>query len=116
MVDPQGVITVANRRMAEMFGRSIEALQGAEYVSLIHPLERESGRVNMQRLLTSETSQVDIERRYWRGDRTEFWGHLTGRRVSESDGLLLGLAGVIAISRRVAWPSRRCVKARNAIA
>jgi PAS domain S-box-containing protein len=96
MVDPQGVITVANRRMAEIFGRSIEALQGAEYVSLIHPLERESGRVNMQRLLTSETSQVDIERRYWRGDRTEFWGHLTGRRVSESDGLLLGLAGVIA--------------------
>jgi len=96
MVDPQGVITVANRRMAEMFGCTVEQLQGAEYVSLIHPGERESGRANMRRLLASEVKLIDVERRYWRDDHTEFWGHLTGRRVSESDGLLLGLAGVIA--------------------
>ena len=95
LVDPRGIITVANRRMAEMFGCTVAALQGAEYVSLIHPMEREAGRVNMTRLLASEVKLVDIERRYWRGDHTEFWGHLTGRRVSEGDGLLLGLAGVI---------------------
>ncbi len=94
MVDPQGVITVANQRMAEMFGCTVEQLQGAEYVSLIHPGERESGRANMRRLLASEVKLVDVVRRYWRDDRTEFWGHLTGRRVSEGEGLL-GLVGVI---------------------
>ena len=43
-VDARGVITQANKRMAEMFGCTVEALQGAEYVSLIHPSEREIGR------------------------------------------------------------------------
>jgi PAS domain S-box-containing protein len=52
IVNPRGIITVANRRMAEMFGRStVEALQGAEYVSLIHPLSARPVASTCTRLL-----------------------------------------------------------------
>jgi len=95
-VDAQGVITIGNQRMAEMFGCSVGQLHGAEYVSLIHPSEREIGRRKMLALLGSNIDQVDLERKYWRADHTEFWGHLTGRRLAEVDGEGVGLIGVIA--------------------
>ncbi len=96
LVDKAGRITQANRRMAEMFGRSMEELAGSEYVSLVHPSERETGRKNMLALLASEISSVDLERHYWRRDGTEFWGHLAGRRFYDVHGNELGLIGVIS--------------------
>ncbi len=94
-VDTRGVITRANRRMGEMFSLAPGEVEGREYVSLIHPEERESGRQNVAALLASSISLIDVERRYWRADNTEFWGHLTGRRVLESDVGDPGLVGVI---------------------
>ncbi|WP_374325358.1 PAS domain S-box protein [Azonexus sp.] len=96
LVDPAGRITRANQRMADMFGVSLGELCGAEYVSLIDPSERELGRGRMLALLASQTDAVDLERLYWRSDRTQFWGHLTGRRLLAPDGSLQGLVGVIA--------------------
>ena len=95
-VDTHGVITFANRRMAEMFATSTGELLGREYVSLIHPDERETGQRNVSALLDSAIPLVDVERRYRRADNTEFWGHLTGRRISDSDAGDAGLVGVIA--------------------
>lgn len=63
-VDPRGVITFANRRMAEMFGFAPEAMEGREYVSLIHPEEREAGQNNMLALMASAIPAIDVERRY----------------------------------------------------
>ncbi|NMG50589.1 EAL domain-containing protein [Azoarcus communis] len=96
VVDAQGCITQANQRMAEMFGLSLAELVGAEYVSLIHPDERNVGRDKMRALLTSEIAAVDLDRLYWRADQSEFWGHLTGRRLHHADGTMIGLVGVIA--------------------
>jgi PAS domain S-box-containing protein len=95
-VDHTGVVTQANKRMAEMFGCTVEALQGAEYVSLIHPSEREIGRGRMLALLASSIDAVDVERKYWRADHSEFWGHLTSRRFSETGNGDAGLIGVIS--------------------
>ena len=94
-VDARGVVTRANERMAEMFGSTVEALQGEEYVSLIHPSEREIGRGRMLALLASNVNVVDVERKYWRADHSEFWGHLTGRRFSVNGDEGVGLIGVI---------------------
>ena len=96
LVSTEGRILQANQRMAEMFGVPIDALLGSEYVSLIHPSERETGRQQMRALLASEITSVDLDRLYWRPDQTEFWGHLTGRCLYDGNGANRGLVGVIA--------------------
>jgi len=95
IVDKAGRITHANRRMGEMFGRSMSSLIGCPYVDLVHPSEREIGRKNMLALLTSEIATVDVVRRYLREDGREFWGHLACRRFHDARGNELGLIGVI---------------------
>ncbi len=108
-VDASGVLTQVNKRMAEMFATTVDALPGAEYVSLIHPSEREVGRAKMQALLAGDIDVVDVERKYWRADHSEFWGHLTGRRFSENGNGEPGLIGVISdiTSRRLAEQALR---------
>jgi len=101
LVDLQGRITQANQPMADMFGCTPAALEGAEYVSLVHPAEREEGRQKMLALLASEIPSVDLDRLYWRADHSRFWGRLTGRRFVDAHGHNRGLVGVIAnISER----------------
>ena len=96
LVGMDGRITQANKRMAEMFKCSLDSLQGSEYVALLHPQERESGRQNMHALLDSTVPLVELDRLYWRPDQTEFWGHLTGKRFYDANGEERGLIGVMA--------------------
>ena len=96
LIDMDGRITQANKRMAEMFKCSLDTLHGHEYVTLLHPTERESGRKNMQALMSSAVPSVDVDRLYWRPDQTQFWGHLTGKRFYDANGEERGLIGVIA--------------------
>ncbi len=95
-VDVQGVITHANQRMAELFACPMQSLIGSEYVAHTHPSEREQGRRAMLALMAGKTTHVDLQRHYWREDGSEFWGHLTGRRMFDADGKTIGLVGVIA--------------------
>ena len=95
-VDTRGIITHANRRMAEMFACPLAGLVNSEYVAHVHPDERDVGRAKMLALLASDIPLVSLERRYWRNDDTEFWGHLTGNRLTDADGRTIGLVGVIA--------------------
>lgn len=95
LVDKTGRIVHANKRMAEMFGCTMEELIGSEYVAHVHPSERETSRRKMLDLLASEIHSVDLERYYWRKDGSEFWGNLVGRRFHDVHGNELGLIGVI---------------------
>lgn len=96
LVDMEGRLTQANQRMAEMFEYHPDALEGKEYIALLHPAEREAGRQNLLALLGSAIPSVDLERRYCRDDQSTFWGHLTGRRFYDVNGEERGLIGVIA--------------------
>ena len=96
LVDRQGYITRANQRMAQLFGYSLNELQAMEYVALVHPQQRDLARKKMRALLASQLQSVDLERLYWRADQTEFWGHLTGHRFVDANGVDQGLVGVIA--------------------
>ncbi|AGX88631.1 PAS domain S-box protein [Candidatus Symbiobacter mobilis] len=101
LVDSQGVITMANNRMGELFHLPAKEMVGMEYIDLIHPSEREMGRQSMLALLNSEIPMIDLERLYWRSDQSQFWGNLTGRRWGSQSGEELGLVGSIAdITRR----------------
>jgi diguanylate cyclase (GGDEF)-like protein/PAS domain S-box-containing protein len=96
LANSAGRIVHANQRMAEMFAWPLEELLGKEYLELIHPAEREVGRQKMLALLGCQIPSVDLERRYWRADGTEFWGHLTGKCFYETRNKENNLVGVIA--------------------
>lgn len=101
VVNRQGFIVQANRRMGEIFNCPLAELEDCEYASLVHPNEREKGREKMLQLLSSEIESVDLERLYLRADQSQFWGHLTGNRFLGANGENLGLVGVIVdISER----------------
>jgi diguanylate cyclase (GGDEF)-like protein/PAS domain S-box-containing protein len=95
LVNMQGHVTHANRRMAEMFLWSQEQLVGMEYVALVDPTERDIGRGLMLKLLAGEIASTDVERRYLRRDGSAFWGHLAGRRFFDASGHNQGLVGVL---------------------
>ncbi len=95
LVDREGIITRANGSMATMFKRTNEEIVGSPYVSLVHPDERDVSHQKMLALLASDIDLVDLERLYWRGDGSTFWGNLSGKRFHDSRGHERGLLGVI---------------------
>jgi len=95
LVNTSGRITHANRSMSEMFSCTQDDLVGSEYVALIDPCERDIGRQLMVKLLNGQVAMTDVERRYQRADASEFWGHLSGRRLVDADGQNQGLVGVM---------------------
>ena len=95
-VDAQGVITHANRRMAEMFGVPLQHLIGSAYLDYVRADERDAASQSMFALLQSKVDELDRERRYLRTDRSEFWGRITGRRMTDAGGRVTGLVGVLA--------------------
>jgi diguanylate cyclase (GGDEF)-like protein/PAS domain S-box-containing protein len=97
IVNQSGHITKANLRMAEMFGRSIDDLEGATYVSLLPPSSREIGGRNLASLLARATESIDIDRLYWRADQSTFWGRLIGRHcANEQEAYLVGVIADIS--------------------
>lgn len=96
LVDLSGRITHANHRMTELFGRSMDDLIGSDYISLIAPPERDSASRRLTALLGREMPSVNLERVYYRHDRSLFWGLLTGRPLRNGKGEVCGLVGVIA--------------------
>jgi PAS domain S-box-containing protein len=96
LVDPHGTVTFANQRMADMFGCPMEKLIGSSYPEHIHPAERETGDRAMRRLIAGEIDTVAIERHYLRADGGDFWGFISGRRLTDENGNLISLVGIIA--------------------
>jgi two-component system, cell cycle sensor histidine kinase and response regulator CckA len=96
LVSPTGIIDFANRGMAEMFGMELPELIGTPYSEHLHDSEKLVGNERMNQLIKGEVQSVWLDRRYIRKDGTEFWGHLSGRRLENADGTLRGLVGVIS--------------------
>ncbi|MBF0328410.1 MAG: PAS domain S-box protein [Nitrospirae bacterium] len=95
LVSPQGIITLANNFMSDMFGYSAEEIIGLPYTALIHPEEKSRGDTKMRMLINREIDFVNLERHYIRKDGTDFWGNLSGRRQEDENGKLLNLVGII---------------------
>ncbi len=101
LVDPAGVITVANDRMAELFGCTMAELIGSRYPDHVHPDQRDSGDGLMRMLISGEIDSVSTERHYIRASGGDFWGHLSGRRHEDAQGRLISLVGhIIDVTER----------------
>jgi PAS domain S-box-containing protein len=85
-VSPLGIITIANRRMAEMFGMSLAELIGTHYTDHLHDSEKRAGIKSMRQIIDGVVQSVELNRHYLRKDGTDFWGHLTGTRFDNTDG------------------------------
>ena len=94
-VDTRGVITHANRRMAAMFGHTMESMIGSAYPLHVHPDEREAGTEGMFALMRGGMETLDFARHYVRKDGSGFWGRITGKRMFGANGEVIGLVGVI---------------------
>ncbi len=95
LIDPQGRITQANHRMAEMFGYSVQSLLELEYVALVDPADRDTVRQQKGELLKGAIPTLNLDRMYTRGDHSMFWGHLTATRFVDAHGQDRGILGVI---------------------
>ncbi len=95
IVNPQGRITQANQRMAEMFSCPLQTIIGTAYPSFIHPDERSQGTDRMQALMEKRIDTVYTQRHYLRRDGGDFWGLISGRRMVGSNGEFIGLLGII---------------------
>ncbi len=95
LVNPQRIITFANRRMAAMFGCPLEELIGSGYSEHVHPEQRNEGDERIRQIISGEINHLHNERRYIRRDGQDFCGYISGRRLEDSDGNLISLVGVI---------------------
>ncbi|ABL00506.1 hybrid sensor histidine kinase/response regulator [Pelobacter propionicus] len=96
MLDQRGVITFANRRMAELFGCGMEELIGSSYADHLHPSEKGTGHGRLLQMISGESDNAFTERRYLRGSDEDFWGFLSMKRLEDRDGRLQSLVGTIA--------------------
>lgn len=96
LVSPRGVITLANQRMADMFGCTLEELIGSSYPDHLHPDEIKIGDERMRKLIAGEIDSVYTERHYLRRNGSDFWGYLSGCRHEDETGNLISLVGIIA--------------------
>ncbi len=109
MVGPKGVINFANKRMADMFGCTMEELVGSAYADHLHPREKEVGDARMRQLISGEVDYVATERRYLRADGSDFWAFLSGRRLEAPHEPLQALVGIITDNTE----RKRAEEARN---
>ncbi len=101
LVDATGIITFANRRMAEMFGHGMEEFIGTSYPEYMHETQSDAGKHTMLQLIRGDIDHVFMERLYRRKDGTVFWGQISGSRLCYPDGSFSSLVGVITdISER----------------
>ena len=84
-------ISVANKRMAELFGRTVSELSGTAFIDYVHPADIETIKLNMHMLVTGEIEEVSSEVRFVRGDETDFLGYFSAMRLSRDDGSLQGM-------------------------
>jgi PAS domain S-box-containing protein len=96
IVDPEGQIVQANQQLADLFACPLEMMTGTSYTAFVHPDERREGTDNLQALLENRLDTLYVERHYLRRDGSDFWGYLSGRRMVGSNGVFLGLLGVIS--------------------
>ncbi|OPY52758.1 MAG: hybrid sensory histidine kinase BarA [Methanosaeta sp. PtaU1.Bin112] len=96
IVDAKGNIIQANQFMADMFACPLDEMIGKPYPAFIHPDERPDATDIMQSMLLKEKDTIFTERHYLRADGSDFWGYISGRRMIDSSGELMGLLGIIS--------------------
>ena len=89
VVSPLGIISFANRRIADMFGFTVPEIVGTRYIDHLHESEKQSGEERMKQISIGEIKSLELDRHYVRKDGSDFWGHLTATRFDNLSGDML---------------------------
>lgn len=95
LVDERGIITLANKKMADFFGRPGDEFSGTPYSELVHPEVRSERCADILSVMDETTDSINMETVYLSADGKKFLGRLSGRRLLSPDGCPGGVVGVI---------------------
>jgi two-component system sporulation sensor kinase C len=95
LTDLEGRLTHANDRFQTMLGYRPGELIGKRVMDLTHPDDLEISRTNLRMLLDGTLDSYRIEKRYLRKDGTPLWVDLSVRSLSDSEGEIESLLGIM---------------------
>jgi two-component system, cell cycle sensor histidine kinase and response regulator CckA len=95
MIDPDGNISFANKRMAEMFSCTLPELIGSPYLDRLHPEELQTNINLLEQLMNKEIDNGATERHYLRCDGSDFWGYVTSTQLKLACGEPKALVAVV---------------------
>jgi len=94
-ISSAGAILYANRRMAEMFGSLLDKVIGSSFIDHVHPDQKTASEALMRQLGSGEVESVSGERHFIRSAGSDFWGHISARRLAGPDGRSKAMVGII---------------------
>jgi PAS domain S-box-containing protein/diguanylate cyclase (GGDEF)-like protein len=86
-LDPasQGVITEANRALSALTGRDISELVGSPLRDVIDAADPDVDAELMDQLLAGRIPSYQVDKRFKRGEREQFWGEVTVSLIRAAD-------------------------------
>ncbi|WP_049756616.1 PAS domain S-box protein [Chloroherpeton thalassium] len=93
VIDEEGYITFANRRMSEMLGRSVEDIIGTPLQDLIHPDEKENLQIYFYRWKLGIEEPQDLKFRKLNG--SILWGIVNTASIFDEFGKFTGALGML---------------------
>ena len=95
LVDPVGVIMVANPALERLLGYEPDALEGIRIDDLTYPEDIPLQIAQRRLMATGDTDAYRFEKRYLRADGAIVWGLLTSVAVRDEQGVLAAVIGQV---------------------
>ena len=95
IVDLEGRYIQVNTTWCSMTGYSETELLKISYKDLLHPYERQKSSVNVERLMYGGIELNRDEKRFVRKDGSLFWGSLSSSALTDSEGKVIAVIGII---------------------
>ena len=93
VLDPEGITTFVNRRMAEMLGYEPKEMVGRRLSDFVFEEDRPLSERNMDQRRQGRAAQHDF--RFRRKDGGDLWTIVTGNPVLDEDGRVVSVLGMI---------------------
>jgi PAS domain S-box-containing protein len=95
MIDTEGHISFANKRITDMLCCPLSELIGSPYINHLHPEELQANNNLIEQLMNRESDNGVTERHYLRCDGSDFWGYVTSTRLKTESGTPQALIAVV---------------------
>jgi PAS domain S-box-containing protein len=92
--EKDGRLAEANKMLEDMFGMRAEELTGRRLADLVHPEDMGADAMAFQECVDGKREQLEFEKRFLKGDKSEFNAEFAMSVVRDEDGLFKYAVGV----------------------